>query len=166
MDLYLVRHGVAFDPDPAKWPDDNQRPLTPEGEEELRRAARGLAKVVTAAEVVLCSPLPRARRTAVILQEDAGWPPPRVHDPLAGARPEDLLESLDDFSDAGSIALVGHEPTLGALVSLVIAGSRGAAVKMGTGSMAHVTVENLRPGAGRLVRLLQSDDLARMATDG
>src|SRR5215212_9836596 len=46
MDLYLVRHGVAFDPDPARWPDDTQRPLTPEGEKRVLKAARGLGRLV------------------------------------------------------------------------------------------------------------------------
>jgi len=32
MDLYLVRHAVAFDYDASQWPDDSQRPLTPEGQ--------------------------------------------------------------------------------------------------------------------------------------
>ena len=30
MDLYLVRHAVAFGRDAARWPDDSARPLTPE----------------------------------------------------------------------------------------------------------------------------------------
>ena len=28
MDLYLVRHAVAFQKDPDRWPHDSQRPLT------------------------------------------------------------------------------------------------------------------------------------------
>ena len=41
MDLYLVRHAIAFNPDPTQWPDDSQRPLTPEGQKRFKRAARG-----------------------------------------------------------------------------------------------------------------------------
>jgi hypothetical protein len=28
MDVYLVRHAIAGQRDPARWPDDSQRPLT------------------------------------------------------------------------------------------------------------------------------------------
>ena len=31
VDLYLVRHAIAFDADPTQWPDDSLRPLTPDG---------------------------------------------------------------------------------------------------------------------------------------
>ena len=31
MKLLIVRHGKAYDPNPMRWPDDSQRPLTDEG---------------------------------------------------------------------------------------------------------------------------------------
>ena len=31
MRIYLIRHAAAFDRDRKRWPDDGQRPLTPEG---------------------------------------------------------------------------------------------------------------------------------------
>jgi phosphohistidine phosphatase len=40
MDLYLVRYAIAFDPDETQWPDDSQRPLTPDGEKHFKQAAR------------------------------------------------------------------------------------------------------------------------------
>jgi phosphohistidine phosphatase len=44
VDLCLVRHAPAFQKDPNRWPHDNKRPLTPEGEKEFRLAVRGLAR--------------------------------------------------------------------------------------------------------------------------
>ena len=69
MDLYLVRHGVAYDPDPAQWPDDKDRPLTQDGEKRFRRAARGLRELVPTVSVVLSSRWVRAWRTAELLLE-------------------------------------------------------------------------------------------------
>jgi phosphohistidine phosphatase len=40
MDLYLVRYTIAFDPDETQWPDDSQRPHTPDGEKHFKQAAR------------------------------------------------------------------------------------------------------------------------------
>ncbi len=42
MDLYLVRHAIAFDRDPVTWHQDAERPLTPQGIDRFRQAARGL----------------------------------------------------------------------------------------------------------------------------
>ena len=33
MEIYLARHAAASEGDPERWPDDSERPLTPEGEE-------------------------------------------------------------------------------------------------------------------------------------
>ena len=46
MEVVLVRHAIAAERDPSRWPDDRERPLTRQGEERMRRAAKGLAKVV------------------------------------------------------------------------------------------------------------------------
>ncbi|MDQ4042861.1 MAG: histidine phosphatase family protein, partial [Actinomycetota bacterium] len=75
MDLYVVRHAVAQKRDENIWPDDSERPLTVEGEEKFRRAARGLLRLVPEVEVVLSSPFTRTWGTAEIL-EQAGWPAP------------------------------------------------------------------------------------------
>jgi broad specificity phosphatase PhoE len=41
VDLYLVRHAPAFfQKDHDRWPHDNKRPLTPEGEEALMEWAK------------------------------------------------------------------------------------------------------------------------------
>jgi phosphohistidine phosphatase len=72
MLLYLVRHGVAFDADPTQWPDDRDRPLTPDGEKKFREVAAGLATLAPTVDVVLSSPLVRAWQTAQILQTRAG----------------------------------------------------------------------------------------------
>ena len=46
MDVYLIRHAIAELRDATRWPDDSLRPLSDEGSERFRRAARGLSLVV------------------------------------------------------------------------------------------------------------------------
>src|SRR5438552_3782512 len=113
MDLYLVRHAAAFEPDVMTWPDDRERPLTPDGEKRFKREARGLRKIMDPVEVLLSSPLVRAWRTAEIVSKQAKWPDPVACEALAGEHPPaEILEALQEHAHAGSIALVGHEPNL------------------------------------------------------
>ena len=81
-----MRHAIAFERDASRWPDDRDRPLTPEGEEKFRRAARGLRRVAGRVDLVLSSPIVRAWRTAEILAEEAGWPDPLAFDALEPER--------------------------------------------------------------------------------
>ena len=112
MELYLVRHAIAAKRDPGLWPDDSQRPLTPEGITRFRSAARGLAEIVPSVERVLASPYPRAWQTAEILNEETGWPVPEPREELAADRSPDDGAALLEEIDAESLALVGHEPNL------------------------------------------------------
>ena len=119
MQIYLVRHAIAENRDAERWPDDAERPLTKAGEESFREAARGLARIVPSVDVVLASPYVRAWRTAEILHEEAGWPPPvRCEELEAWRAPSDALEPLGEYK--GSAALVGHEPYLSRLVSQLL----------------------------------------------
>lgn len=60
-ELYLIRHGIAEERSEA-WPDDSKRPLTDEGLDNLRKSARGLARLGVAFDVILTSPLVRTRK--------------------------------------------------------------------------------------------------------
>jgi phosphohistidine phosphatase len=126
MDLYLVRHAIADSRDPARWPDDSQRPLTEKGIARFRRAARGLHRLVPTVDVVLSSPLTRAWQTAEILQQEAGWPAPeRCPELEPGRLPAGALDVLQPESSA--VALVGHEPLLSRLASLLLSEKEYAA---------------------------------------
>src|SRR5262249_51176267 len=150
-----VRHAAA-DPDTARWPDDRDRPLTPEGERRFRRAARGLSQLVPNVDVVLSSSYNRAWHTAELLQMCGGWPRPTVCVALEGHSPAEILQALHEHAGAASVALVGHEPTLHELASyLLTADASHAKLEFRKGSVARLALDNgIRPGAGVLVWLL------------
>ena len=128
MYLYLVRHAVAHKRDAERWPDDSERPLTPEGEEEFREAARGLGRVVPEVEVLLSSPYERAWRTAEILTEHAGWPSPEKFPALEpDVPPEKVVLTLETHAHKQSVALVGHRPGLHELAVYLLTGDAGGA---------------------------------------
>jgi phosphohistidine phosphatase len=153
MDLYLVRHAVAFSPDPTQWPDDGERPLTPEGEARFRKAARGIRRIVASIDVVLSSPLPRAWRSAELLEEEAGWPAPKPEPVLqAGRSPAEGIELMEPHLEVASLALVGHEPYLSELASILLTG-RPTSLTMDVkkGGVAHLWLEDgLRRGTASL----------------
>lgn len=142
MQLYLVRHAIAETRDPRRWPDDAERPLTTDGEARFRRAAHGLRRLVPAVDVVLSSPYVRAWQTAVVLHEEARWVGPEHCTALvAEAAAADVLPSLAERTES-SVALVGHEPFLSRLVSLLLAGSADAiAVELKKGAVARIDLD-------------------------
>jgi phosphohistidine phosphatase len=123
LDLYLVRHAFAAHADPALWPDDGERPLTEEGIARFRVAAGGLRRLVPAVDSVLSSGYARAWQTAELLHDAAGWREPEECPALEAGRPAtSALDVLRNRTER-SIALVGHEPYLSRLASLLCAGS-------------------------------------------
>ena len=120
-ELYLVRHGIAAERG-KEWPDDSKRPLTHKGIARMREIAGGLKDLDVRFDLILTSPLVRARQTADLLNEGLGGNTPLEETPLlapGGAR-ADLLEYLRSKKKAGRIALVGHEPDLGQLAAFLI----------------------------------------------
>jgi phosphohistidine phosphatase len=123
VELYLVRHAIAEDRDVARWPDDALRPLTPDGAARFARAARGLARIAPDVDAVLSSPYRRAWETAEVLEREAGWPAPEPSTALEATRSaHDALAALGEVAELASVALVGHEPQLSMLASLLLTG--------------------------------------------
>jgi phosphohistidine phosphatase len=153
-ELYFVRHGLAEERGDA-WPDDTKRPLTEEGMSRLRKAVRGLAGMGVSIDVVLTSPLVRARQTADIV---AGGLDPRPSivsvDSLAPAGSyAAVLADLEKHARKCRLALVGHEPMLGELAARLI-GSRHP-IEFKKGGVCRIDVEDLPPaGPGDLRWLL------------
>jgi phosphohistidine phosphatase len=156
MELLVVRHAIAFERSPRRWPDDAERPLSPQGVARARQAALGLKRVTEHPARVLVSPLRRAQQTAAILTQFAGWPEAaECVQLLPGASPEGLLALLARSHD-GRIAVVGHQPGLGRLLAACLPGRAGAAAfefrKM---SVALLCFQGAaRAGRGRLIWLL------------
>jgi phosphohistidine phosphatase len=145
FELYLIRHGLAEERGDA-WPDDAKRPLTEKGISRLRRSARGLSTLGVSIEVILTSPLTRARQTAEILAIELDTRPAIFNaDSLA---PEGgfaaVMTDLEKHAARQGIALVGHEPGIGALAGRLI-GSRRA-IPFRKGAVCRIDVEMLPPG--------------------
>ena len=166
MDLYIVRHAAAFGRDPDRWPDDSKRQLSPEGEEEFRLAARGLARIAPQVDAILSSPYRRAWQTAQILAGLDSWPAPKSSPVLEPTLPpEKAVAALEAYSEAGSVAVVGHRPGLHELAAYLLTGeSDGLKITIEKGGVVCVGFDGpAEPGAGELRWLLTPELLRTIA---
>lgn len=160
MQLFVVRHAVAYDADPERWPDDRDRPLTADGERAFRGVARALRALTDAAELVLASPYARAWRTAELLHEEAGWPKARSLQALESGRPaREAVDALAAWPAVERLAIVGHEPMLSRLSALLIGGGR---LDLRKGALAWLEVAEMTPGGATLRALLQPKLIRRL----
>lgn len=153
MRVLVVRHAIAEEPDPSRWPDDSKRPLTDKGERRFAEVAGALARIPDAPDVIITSPFARARRTAELLVEHTGWEPLVTDEALAsGARP-DRIANLLGRSHHEYAVIVGHEPDLGRFVVWSIGATPGS-ITLKKGGAALLEDHELRAGGARLAWLL------------
>jgi phosphohistidine phosphatase len=147
MNLYLLRHAKA-EPRGGMWKSDSKRPLSPEGEEIMRLVARGMLELDVKIDLIVTSPFARAARTAAIAAEvyktDKIWTSQNL---VPDGEPSRLIVELNDnYSTLSNIVVVGHEPYLGELLSVLLTGESGMDVNFKKAALCKLTVENLRRG--------------------
>lgn len=166
MNLYLLRHGLAVEPG-ATGMNDAERPLTPKGIRKIRKEAEALREMEVSFDVVLSSPLLRARQTAEVVAEtlELSKKLECTETLLPAASPSKLVGYLNHLDPPPEeVLLVGHEPSLSDLISLFISGQHGAAVLMKKGGICKLAVEALHAGrCATLEWLLTPKQLALMA---
>jgi phosphohistidine phosphatase len=159
--LYVIRHAVAEERGEA-WPDDTKRPLSSNGIARFRKVAAGLAEICDL-EVVLSSPLVRARQTAEIVAAAFDPRPPIVTAPslAPGGTYQAVLDEVQKQSRRSHIALVGHEPDIGHLAAH-LCGSRHP-FEFKKGGACRIDVETLPPdGPGVLTWFLAPKILRKL----
>jgi phosphohistidine phosphatase len=155
--LILMRHGPAGNREKLEFEDDGLRPLTDKGRKVVRTVARRLRKQGLLPDLILTSPLVRARETAEIVadvlepscgvvHDDAlvfGTPIPVVVDTLAR-----------HFEKAALILAVGHETDLSQLASTLVSGRPHSAIEIRKGGWCLLTFQDLRAGKCAILRAL------------
>ncbi len=151
MHLVVIRHAIAEDREEfAKTErDDSERPLTRLGRRRMRRNARGLRRVAPVIDVVASSPFVRAAETASIVADTLGVREEIVMlDVLTPEQPsEALLPWLSTQPADATVAVVGHEPHLGRLVTWLLTGSSESHVVFKKGGACLLDL-GVRPSAG------------------
>jgi phosphohistidine phosphatase len=164
MKVLLIRHASAV---PSGTPGiaDDARPLTPRGQERFRVAAQGLARVAHRPDVLLTSPLPRARATAEITARAFGRLEPTVEPALAHGSVIEVVGVLSRQPPDFTVAVVGHEPMLSSLLARLLGASSGDGFAFKKGGAALVDLPGGPRASGRLVWLIKPRILRALADD-
>lgn len=143
MNLFLLRHGVAVDRDPQSFPDDSRRPLTLKGEDRVRLVSDAMQALELSYDAILSSPFLRARQTAEIVATALGLRRD-LHfcDALMPAGdPKGLVRFINRMQPAPeNLLLVGHEPYLSELLSMLISGHPDAQIDLKKNGLAKLEV--------------------------
>ncbi len=126
MQIILFRHGPAAAREGWQGTDAS-RPLTAPGRRRTRSAAKGLRVLGTAPELVLYSPLIRARQTAELAARALDVGKGQLHSSRALApnrSPKALLEELAHLR-VKQVLCVGHAPQLDRFVEYVLGAPPG-----------------------------------------
>jgi phosphohistidine phosphatase len=164
IELYLVRHAIAAERGP-NYPDDRERPLTSEGIARFKLAVEGLSDLGVEVDLVLTSPLVRAKHTAELLVAGLAHKSRTEHlDALApGSRLPAVFEAIARFSKRyRRMALVGHEPGMGEIAAKLLQ-ARGV-IEFKKGAVCAIELDGAMPiGPGTLRWLLPPRALRKIA---
>ncbi|BAY27481.1 phosphohistidine phosphatase SixA [Calothrix sp. NIES-2100] len=151
MELYLIRHGIAED----RTADikDEDRVLTKEGRQKTEKVAQRLVKLDLHFNLILTSPLARARQTAEILiaaglssqieESHHLAPDGNIHSWL-----KDWLEPRN-YAQNSQIALVGHEPCLSQWAEILLWGDAKASLVLKKAGMIGIKLPEIGSPLGR-----------------
>jgi phosphohistidine phosphatase len=149
MDLYLLRHAIAVLRGTEGYEHDADRPLTTKGQKKMYRIAEGIRALDLSFDVILSSPILRARQTAEITAEVLGIAKKlKFSDNLAtdGEAEEVIREIRENYGNLDSLMLVGHEPDMSNLISVLISGEAGLSITMKKGGLCKLTLDTIKYG--------------------
>jgi phosphohistidine phosphatase len=146
MRLYIVRHGIAV-PHSSFGISEEDRPLTQEGIDKMKKAAEGLQVLAVVPEVVLSSPLPRALQTAeIVVAACKKNVPLKLLPALApGGNRSEIYRELATHANLESIMLVGHQPSLGEIAGEIAFGTPNHYLELKKGGACALDLERVKP---------------------
>lgn len=120
MKLYLMQHALAYSSE-----EDQERPLSPQGIDQAKAAAKGLKRLGLSFDLIVTSPKRRAHQTAALIAEKVRFPHTDILTTevvLPQRPPQELLDLLQKESPESRVLVVGHLPHLGQLSTQLLHG--------------------------------------------
>jgi phosphohistidine phosphatase len=153
MKLFFMRHAIA---EAGGSKADKNRKLTAEGREQAQKRVKKYIKVIGQTATILSSPYPRALETAKTLATELKLNESPITD-LAFAADKQAAAALTRLKElAGKVetlVLVGHEPMLTQMASLLITGNESAAIRLKKAGLIGFEIDKLAPKGGQLIFL-------------
>lgn len=146
MNLIILRHSNAEDPDEKKYPDDSLRPLTKKGIKRIHQVAKYMRKLKFKVDYILSSPAIRAFDTARVVRKEFQLDKERLlttQSLLTEANPGPVIAEIAKITDCENLLIVGHEPFLSTLVSHLICGNPMSSFQLKKSGFCYLTVESL-----------------------
>jgi phosphohistidine phosphatase len=160
MEIYILRHGIAVERGTSGHKKDSDRPLTPEGEAKMHQIAEAILGMELKFDLILSSPYKRAEQTASIvageLDEEVTFT--EFLEPDGNA-----LELVAEINDEKPqrVLLVGHEPYLSQLISVLTTGGSDAVIELKKGGLCKLTTDKLTFGRCATLNWLLTPKLLR-----
>lgn len=147
MLVLLLRHATA---EPHGSRPDAERALVEKGWRQVARAACWAREQLSVPDLVLTSPLVRARETAEGVAEAAGWPEPVVAPWLGiGRAAGEAIGELAALRDLDMVCMVGHEPDFSSIAATLL-GTSPHNLRVTKASLIGIECRTPRPGGGTL----------------
>lgn len=163
MKLYLLRHGIAVDRLGGEISSDWQRPLTKAGEAETSQVGIALAKLGVKANLIVSSPLVRARQTAeIVLPILAKGTELAITESLApGGTASDVYKFLKRFDQLEEIFLVGHEPDISRLAGTLLWAGPDISMPFKKCAVCRIDIVDMPPSTPGILKWFLSPKILR-----
>lgn len=155
VDMYILRHGKAEEHS-KKMTSDAKRQLTETGMMDLECIAKALKNFDIKVDVIISSPLVRAKETANIMAKHLLKKKKKItiwNELKPESNVIDIHKKLIKLPPNAKILLVGHEPTLTNLISSIISHKCDVAINLKKGGFVSMNVNSSK---SRIVGTLQS----------
>jgi len=146
MVIYFLRHADAE----VDQGSDFNRKLTFKGLAQAEKVAKFCVRNGLLPDVILTSPVLRARQTAEILGQSTGVPPTLVNWLACGMKPITLLQEIKTIQDKNNIFLVGHEPDFSSSIADLIGHPDPSAIIVKKASLTAVDMAWIESGTANI----------------
>ena len=168
MQVLMIRHAPAEERETfaLSGQSDELRPLTHQGKNKMRKNINGLKKIIPMIDRIAESPLVRAQQTAGLIT--AAYPN-AIRDNLpalaSNGSMSDVLTYLQKYAQTTQIiALVGHEPDLGELVTWLLSGTANVWMPLKKGAACLIEFpDEIEAGEAELCWMLRPKQLRLLA---
>jgi phosphohistidine phosphatase SixA len=146
MTIGFLRHAEAEDGHGS----DFDRKLTPKGLEQAAKAGKFCLRNGLLPDVIITSPVVRARQTAAIIAETTGCDLIEESWLACGMAPADCLGEIAAYSRKDLILLVGHEPDFSSAIAGLLGLPDPSALKIRKTSLTVLDLPEPKFGCGQL----------------